>query len=197
MLCRIFNLWFRSGKLPKSCDEAIQIAIPKKEAGDYRPITMKNAVVKIYERVLYGRLYKHCDESVPWYQFGFRRGIGASDQLVRVVSHLERNRVMGYRSVVLFLDIKKAYDRVYRKLLMIKLRRLGVTGRMWKAVDALINNGRCRVILKKFVSKEYSLEEGIPQGGILSPLLWNVFLQIYRSGGMTITCMELLQMIWR
>ena len=58
---------------------------------------------------------------------------------------------------------------------MIKLRRLGVTGRMWKAVDALINNGRCRVILKKFVSKEYSLEEGIPQGGILSPLLWNVF----------------------
>ena len=145
MLCRIFNLWFRSGKLPKSCDEAIQIAIPKKEAGDYRPITMKNAVVKIYERILYGRLYKHCDETVPWYQFGFRRGVGASDQLVRVVSHLERNRILGYRSVVLFLDIKKAYDRVYRKLLMIKLRRVGVTGRMWKAVDALINNGRCRV----------------------------------------------------
>ena len=175
MLCRVFNLWFRSGKIPRSCDEAIQIAIPKKEAGDFRPITMKNAVVKIYERILYGRLYKYCDSSVPGYQFGFRRGVGSCDQLVRVMSYLQRNRIYGFRSVVLFLDIKKAYDRVYRKHLMLKLRRLGVKGMMWKAIDALIHNGRYRTVLKNFVSEEYTLEEGIPQGGILSPLLWNVF----------------------
>ena len=53
MLTRIFNLFFRSGGVPSCCEEAIQIAIPKNEAGDFRPITMKNAVAKIYERVLY------------------------------------------------------------------------------------------------------------------------------------------------
>ena len=74
VLCTMFNLWFQSGKIPRSCEEGIQVAIPKREAGAFRPITMKNAVVKLFERVLYNRMYEFCDGLIPSYQFGFRHG---------------------------------------------------------------------------------------------------------------------------
>ena len=175
VLCSMFNLWFQSGKIPRSCEEGIQVAIPKREAGAFRPITMKNAVVKLFERVLYNRMYQFCDGFIPDYQFGFRHERGASDQLVRVLNHLEQKKKAKQYSLVLFLDIKKAYDRVYRKALMNKLFKLGIKGKMWNIINMMMHHGRYRTLLNNFVSEEYILEEGIPQGGIMSSLLWNLF----------------------
>ena len=139
------------------------------------PISMMNTVVKIYERLLHPRLYDHLDQFIPTYQYGFRRKLGASDQAVRFLELLQRNRNNGLYSVVLYTDIRKAYDRVCRRTLVIKLHRLGVCGRMLKAIMNLIMNRICVVLLGGYLAPAYEPDEGIPQGSVLSPLLWNLF----------------------
>ena len=82
LLAHVFNDWFFTGHLPHVCQVGLQIALPKGPPGEFRPITLKNALVKIFERVLYGRLYEWFDDRLPDYQFGFRNGMGCREQLV-------------------------------------------------------------------------------------------------------------------
>ena len=174
-MTRLFNMWYDSGDMATECDEGLQVAIPKETPGDFRPITLKNAITKIYERVLYSRIYNWIDQRLPDYQFGFRRKMGCADQLLRLVSHLQQQRDIKNTTVILFLDIRKAYDRVYRKALIAKLYDYGLRGKMLMAIDRLISRTRCRVLNQRHVSTEYVASDGIPQGGVLSCLLWNCF----------------------
>ena len=171
----LFNMWFSTGQLAKQCEEGLQVAIPKGAPGEFRPITLKNALLKIFERVLYGRVYAWIDARLPEYQFGFRSKLGCREQLVRFIKFVEEQRAHNKTTVVLFLDIRKAYDRVYRKALICKLHKLGLRGQMLRAIDAIISGTRCRVLNRGHVSTEYEPEEGIPQGGVLSCLFWNIF----------------------
>ena len=174
-ITRLFNLWYDNGHMAIECDEGLQVAIPKGLPGDFRPITLKNAISKIYERVLYARIYSWIDARLPEYQFGFRRKMGCTDQLLRLINHLETQRRNKRTTVVLFLDIRKAYDRVYRKALIAKMHDYGLRGKMLRAIDRLISGTRCRVLNQGHVSDEYRPSDGIPQGGVTSCLIWNCF----------------------
>ena len=171
----LFNMWYDTGDMPTECDKALQVAIPKSAPGEFRPITLKNALPKIFERVLYSRIYNWIDDRLPEYQFGFRRGLGCREQITRLLSRLQQQRQCKKTSVVLFLDIRKAYDRVYRRGLIAKLHQLGLRGKMLKMIDRIIMHTKCRVLNRNHVSDEYEPSEGIPQGGILSCLLFNIF----------------------
>ena len=150
------------------------MAIPKGVPGEFRPITLKNALSKIFERVLYGRIHHWIDNRLPDYQFGFRRKLGCREQLIRLINYLQVEREQKRVSVVLFLDIRKAYDRVYRKALIAKLYKHGMRGNMLRMIDRLISNTRCRVLNRGHVSGEYTPSDGIPQGSVLSCLAWNM-----------------------
>ena len=71
------------------CDLDLQVAILKEVPDELRPITLKNALSKIFERVLYGRIHHWIDSRLPDYQFGFRRKLGCREQLIRLINHLQ------------------------------------------------------------------------------------------------------------
>ena len=174
VLVEVLNSWFKSGVIPKDMKDSIQIALPKRDGG-FRPISMTNTLVKVYERMIHKRIYEKLDAVIPGYQYGFRKGVGASDQFSRTLEILQRNQRNDCYSVVLFLDIKKAYDRVCRHRLMKKLKDFGIEGRMLKAIYEIIMDRRCFALFEDCISLPYKPKDGIPQGGVLSPLLWNIF----------------------
>ena len=123
------------------------------------------------------------DPMLPEWQFGFRSKRGAADQLLKFYSTLQQQRARGLHVAVLFLDIKKALDRVCRTRLLLDLHAQGIQGKCLQVVANLLSLRSVRVIQERIVSDDFSPEEGTPQGGVCSPLLWNFF---FRGVGDTI-----------
>ena len=174
-LCQVFNKWFDNCTDMETVDIALQIALAKADIGKYRGITLSNAIRKVFENVLNARLTKWAEDKLPKYQFGFREGLSPEDQALRLLTYLEDCQSKKNHCVVLFTDIRKAYDRVDRKTLMVKLHRLGLKGKMLRIINRLIQSASIRVVHEYHVSESYRPVDGIPQGSVLSCLLWNLY----------------------
>ena len=125
LLLNMLNSFFASGSLPENCKEAVQIALPKSDGG-FRPITLMNAHVKILEKMVYNRIVPFLDGFLPEYQFGFRSKRSSADQAARFIVRCQQLREAGYNVGVLYLDIKKAFDRVDRMLVYSDLYQVGI-----------------------------------------------------------------------
>ena len=177
LLTSLYNSCFDSGVFPESFHRALVMALPKSTPGDFRPITLSNSVVKILDRILYRRLVKMIDPLLPDWQYGFRVKRGASDQLLRFHSTIQKYHDKGLHVGVLFLDITKAFDRVCRKRLLLDLYSQGVRGKCLQAIFNLLSLKSIQIIQERVVSDPFTPEEGTPQGGVCSPLLWNFFFR--------------------
>lgn len=176
MLLNLLNQYFESGTLPESCKQALQIALSKPDGG-YRPITLINCHVKILEKLVYNRIAPFLDRFLPDYQFGFRKKRSSADQAARFIARCQQLRESGYNVGVLFLDIKKAFDRVDRRLVYGDLYEVGVRGRILVMIKNLLEPSSVRVLLEGFVSNSYVPKDGTPQGGILSPVIWSFYFR--------------------
>lgn len=76
---------------------------------------------------------------------------------------------------MLFLDIKKAYPRTDRDVAVSKLSALGIKGKILLMLDSLLHDVLFQVVMNGSVSDPYTQTDGLPEGGVLSPLLWNIF----------------------
>lgn len=181
VLCKLLNCLFEDGTIPESMKHCLQVALPKSQAGDFRPITLMNAVIKLYEKVLYNRILEFIDPLLPESQYGFRKKTSSYDQAARLVTNIEASRFHKQCVVVLFIDIKKAFDRVNREVLLHDLYSCGIRGKILIAISSLINGNKLRVMFEDSISSEYETTYGCPQGSILSPLLWNFYFRKYES----------------
>jgi retron-type reverse transcriptase len=180
ILLNLVNQFFNDGFLPKNLKQALQIAFPK-PSGDFRPITLMNCFLKIYESILYQRLYAFIDSLLPYSQFGFRRNRSSYDQAAALINFAESQRNLNLYVGIIFIDIKKAFDRVDRNILLQDMFEVGIRGKMLRAVSSVISNSSLRVLFNDFVSSDYSTEFGTPQGSILSPLLWNFYFRKFET----------------
>ena len=171
----LYNKIFTTGVFPKSFKTVLQKALPKSTPGEFRPITLSNSVHKIFERIIYNRINSILDKFIPDYQYGFRKKRGSADQLLRFISSIQDAKNKKLHVGILFLDIKKAFDRVDRNLLLSLLYGKGIRGKCLRAIQNIVNVESIRVLLNQRISKEFTTKEGTPQGGILSPLLWNFY----------------------
>jgi exonuclease III len=172
MLLQFLNEMFNRGEIPENLLHCLQIALPK-PSGDYRPISLMNCFLKIYEKILFTRLYAFIDSCLPDSQFGFRKKRSSYDQAANLICTLQTERSKNLCVGVIFIDIKKAFDRVDRRSLILDLFDSGVRGKILRAIYGIINNLKKRVLFDGYVSDEYSTSFGTPQGSILAPLLWN------------------------
>jgi hypothetical protein len=176
LLC-FLNKLYVSGMIPSSLKQCIQVAFPKSTPGDYRPITLMNCILKIFEALIYRRLYPILDPFLPVQQYGFRKLRSSSDQAANLIMHIQGARSQNLFCGVIFIDIKKAFDRIDRTILISDLASFGISGNTLNSIRSLIIDNRYRVIFEDAVSSEYSTEAGCPQGSILSPLLWNFYFR--------------------
>lgn len=182
LLVSIFNACLANCTFPAAWKEAIVIGIPKpgkdlKNPSSYRPISLLSSLGKIYERILLKRLkdYIASKSLLPDEQFGFRPKHACHHQLHRLTEHILRLRRWGRPTGALFFDVAKAFDKVWHCGLISKLANLGLPDSLVHIIRDFLSNRTFRYKLEGCLSRSRPITAGVPQGAVLSPLLYSLY----------------------
>ena len=157
---------------------------PIHKAGDikclanYRPISVLPALSKISEKLVYERLLEYLNKHgiLSKNQFGFRSKMSTSMALLQLVDDLSRVMDDGEYAVGIFVDLAKAFDTVNHKILINKLNHYGIRGTSLKWFESYLNNRQQYVQIETSRSKQSLVSCGVPQGSILGPLLFLIYI---------------------
>jgi ribonuclease HI/exonuclease III len=179
----LFNRIWSESKLVADWKEALVIPIPKPGATksapqSYRPIALTAVFCKLFERILVNRLEWFLESKclLNKFQSGFRKQRGTSDHIARLHDSVHKAKHTKQHTLAIFLDFSKAFDMVWREGLLYKLRNLGIGGRMYSWIADFLSDRKIRVKVGAAISDIYSLDNGTPQGSIISPLLFNIMI---------------------
>ena len=171
------------GHVPKIWQEAKGVFIPKPGKNSYnmaksfRLITLTSFLLKIMERMIYWHLSEHLgvDKMITKNQHGFRTGKSTESALHQLVTKIEKTIIEGQYALGIFLDIEGAFDNVSFKTITEALARLQLPQVIVRWINAMLRSRTVTVTVQgKSVSKK--VKKGCPQGGILSPMLWNLVI---------------------
>lgn len=178
----IFNKSLMDGKLPSNWKEANITAIFKKgsksEAGNYRPVSLTSIIGKTLEKLVRDSIVKHMDKNnlLSNNQFGFVSGRSTQLQLLMVLEEWTEIVDNGGELDVIYMDFMKAFDKVPHRRLIQKLEGYGVSKRTTNWIQDFLSNRCQRVIVNGESSKTYPVISGIPQGSVLGPILFVVYI---------------------
>jgi hypothetical protein len=168
--------------VPAEWQESIIAPLPKCDdttlTGNFRGISLMSCVAKLFGRVVNARLARFLDavKGIMPEQGGFQATRECAEQGYGLFETLRRRKAANLQSFVCFIDMKKAYDRVWRGALWVKLHKLGIRGSTLR----LLRNWYSRVVsavrVNDSVTDWFDIELGVKQGCVLSPLLFNVFI---------------------
>ena len=182
-LLLLFNQSFQLGVVPSAWKEGIILPIskPGKDPSlpsSYRPITLLSCLGKLMERLVAARL-DFIAESLPLLspdQCGFRRGRSTLDVLLRLEHRIRMAQSSSEVCLVVYVDLKSAFDKVWVDGLLYKLAKAGIRGAMARWLHSYLTSRVSRVRLQGILSDPLPVLAGVPQGSVLSPLLFNLML---------------------
>ena len=150
----------------------------KESIENYRPISILSVFTKVFEKVMYKHLINFVDKNniLYKYQFGFRRQHSTNHAVITLVEKITNALDKGKVVVGCFLDLKKAFDTVNHRILISKLRKYGIRGHILQWFESYLKNRKQFVQIKNFKSQIKSPTCGVPQGSILGPLLFILYI---------------------
>ena len=180
-LLECLNASWDSGYCPQSWRSALVVPLPKvgkpaSELSSYRPVSLTSCMGKTLERMIAGRL-QHLAEERGWWaeeQTGFRKRRCTEDQVLRLSQDISDGfqRAPSQRTVLALLDYSRAFDRVWREELLEKLMQVGLPRRFVAWIAGFLRNRLGRVVCGAEQGKRRLFRQGLPQGSVLSPLLF-------------------------
>ena len=145
---------------------------------NYRPISIVSIVAKVFERIIYDQLYSFISENrlLTNYQSGFRDMHSTVTALLEATNEWTYNNNSGNVNAVMFLDLKKAFDTVDHEILLGKLNVYGIKGIAGNWVRSYLNERNQICSVNGHFSSTRLLRCGVPQGTILGPLLFLIYI---------------------
>ena len=181
-LLQIFNHSWEQGVLPQIWREAAMFTILKKgegpkKANSYLPVSLTSCVVKTMERIVNDRLkwYLETEDLLAPEQTGFRQ-LQSTDQATYLSQEIEDAFQEQKFVLISLIDLQKAFDKVWMEGLLVKLLRNGIASNMFNCLKSYLYNRRARDSVDRIHSKKILVRHGVPQGGVLSPTLFLLFI---------------------
>ena len=181
-ICSLLNHSLRLGIFPDIWKDALVCPIPKggnaASVSNYRPISLISCLEKVPERVIFKHLYNHFRDNdiLSPLQSGFIPGDSTTNQLTFLYNTFCKASDSGKEVRVVFCDVSKAFDRVWHKGLLCKLKAAGITGSLLSWFSSYLSERRQRVILPGTQSDWNYIHAGVAQGSILGPLLFLLYI---------------------
>ena len=181
-MCSIFNQSIRSGIFPQEWKCAKVIPLFKEgnhsDLNNYRPISIVPIVAKVFERIIYDQVYGYLTENnlISSQQSGFRSLHSTVTALLEATNNWAFNIDKGSVNAVVFLDLKKAFDTVDHTILLSKLFEYGIRGVAYEWFRSYLDNRNQQCFVNGSLSNSQILTCGIPQGTILGPLLFILYI---------------------
>lgn len=182
-LLSLYNSSWQEGNVPDEWKVSRLVPLLKQgksqlELTSYRPIALASCVGKVMERMLLGRLewYLEHYKIYPNSMAGFRRDRSSIDNVVDLVSYVQHERSRKRLSAALFLDVKGAYDNVLHESILDALATVGLGGRVFLWIASYLSARSFFVLTDDGPTTRRYTIRGVPQGGALSPTLFNLAL---------------------
>lgn len=150
----------------------------RQDKTNYRPVSLLPSLSKVMEKVVFAQLYQFLLDInfLNPLQSGFRPRDSTVNQLIYIVHLIYEALDSGKEVRMVFLDISKAFDRVWHKGLLYKLQLLGIRDPLLKWFRSYLYDRHQRVVIDGYNSEWLQIEAGVPQGSVLGPLLFLIYI---------------------
>jgi len=181
-LTHIFNCSFIEAQVPCPLKMSKTVPIHKKnekhKPDNYRPISLLSIFSKLLEKLMHKRLYSFFEKHslLNEHQFGFRKNHSTTLALIEIVDKIRQEIDNGNSAIGIYLDLTKAFDLMNHDILFYKLQYYGVRGKVLEWFKSYLYNREQYTYVNNTYSKPLNLNIGVPQGSILGPLLFLIYI---------------------
>lgn len=179
-LLQFFNSCVTTCKIPRMWRKTKVIALLKpgkdpSQAKSFRPISLLCHTYKLFERLILNRLGPFVDQQLIPEQAGFRPGKSTTSQLLNLTQHIEDGFERGEITGAIFVDLSAAYDTVNHRRLLCKILGMTKDIALTELIGTMLQNRRFYVMLNGKKSRWRQQRNGLPQGSVLAPILYNIY----------------------